>query len=92
MDSETVFKLKEGFLLREIAGRIVAVPAGAVLDMDLMITLNGTGRFLWDRLETGASARQLTRALTEEYEVSPSQAQADVDAFVEKLRQNGFLA
>lgn len=84
-------KLKDGFLLREIAGRIVVVPTGDVLDLNMMLSLNNTGRFLWERLETGASAQELTATLMETYDVSEAQAQTDVDAFVEKLSKNGFL-
>ena len=39
-------KLKEGFLLRNIAGQTVVLPAGADLDLNMMITLNETGAFL----------------------------------------------
>lgn len=84
-------KLKDGFILREIAGRIVVVPVGDILNLNLMISLNGTGRFLWERLEKGATAGELKNALLEAYNVSEERAQADVDAFIEKLKQNGFL-
>lgn len=84
-------RLKDGFLLREIAGRIVVVPTGDALNLNLMISLNSTGRFLWERLETGASARELKDALVETYNVSEAQAQTDVDAFIQKLNENGFL-
>lgn len=91
MDRAKTMKLKAGFLLREIAGRIVVVPAGDRLNLNLMISLNGTGRFLWERLEAGASAQELKEALMEAYSVSEGLAQSDVDAFIEKLSQNGFL-
>ena len=91
MDRSKTLKLKDGFLLREIAGRIVAVPVGDNLDLNLMISLNGTGRFLWERLKTGACAQELKEALMETYDVSEVLAQSDVDAFIEKLSENGFL-
>lgn len=84
-------KLKKGFLLREVAGRIVVVPEGDVLNLNLMISLNGTGRFLWERLEKGASARELKEALMDQYNVDEQLAGADVQAFIEKLNQHGFL-
>ena len=84
-------KLKEGFVLREIAGRTVVVPVRDTLDLNLMISLNATGRFLWEQLEKGATPQQLKEALLEAYDVTESLAQADVDAFIEKLEQNGFL-
>ena len=84
-------KLKEGFLLREVAGRIVVVPEGDVLDLNLMISLNTTGRFLWERLQKGASAQELTDALMEHYHIDRQLASTDVEAFIEKLDRQGFL-
>lgn len=84
-------KLKKGFLLREVAGRIVVVPEGDVLNLNLMISLNGTGRFLWERLEKGASDQELKEALMDQYNVDEQLAGADVQAFIEKLNQHGFL-
>ena len=43
-------KLKEGFILRTVAGETVVLPTGGVTNFDMMITLNGTGRFLWEML------------------------------------------
>ena len=44
-------KLKDGFILREVAGQIVVLPSGEDLDLNMMITLNGTGKFIWTLLE-----------------------------------------
>lgn len=44
-------KIKEGFILRTIAGQHVVVPTGQHLDLSLMITLNETGAFLWEKLQ-----------------------------------------
>ena len=43
-------KLKEGFILRTVAGETVALPTGGVTNLDMMITLNETGKFLWEKL------------------------------------------
>lgn len=84
-------KLKEGFLLREIAGRIVVLPCDASLNLNLMLTLNGTGQFLWEALEKGATTEELVSGLMDRYDVSEELARQDVAAFVEKLAQNDFL-
>lgn len=91
MNNANILQLKEGFLLREIAGRIVVLPVEDSMDLNLMICLNSTGRFLWERLKAGASAQELKDALMEAYDVSREQAQTDVDMFIEKLMENGFL-
>lgn len=85
-------KLKDGFILRKIAGRNVVIPDRENLDLQVMISLNDTGCFLWERLTQGATAQQLAEAMVAEYEVSLEQAREDVAAFSRQLEENGFLA
>lgn len=84
-------KLKEGFLLRTVAGENVAVPTGEHLEGNMMITLNDTGRLLWERLEKGAELQELVAALLEKYEVDEATARSHTDAFVAALKKHGFL-
>lgn len=84
-------KLKEGFIVREVAGQIIVLPTGDDLDLSRMITLNDTGRFLWEKLEQGAEEEELVAALLEEYDVDKAAASAGVARFIEKLNANGFL-
>ena len=85
-------KRNPDFLLRNVAGSDVVVPVGrATLDFPGMITLNETGRVLWELLETEQTVASLTAALTEEYEVTAQQAEKDVLIFLEKLRPTGAL-
>ena len=87
-----MMKLKEGFLLRQVAGRNVALPIAADLDLNAMITLNDTGAFLWKQLAEETDEAGLVSALLAEYDVDQATAQKSVTAFVQKLRDNGFLA
>lgn len=85
-------KIKEGYLLREVAGQHVVVPVGdAALDFNGVISLNGTGAYLWGILEPGAGESDLVAALLSRYEVSREGAEADVAAFLSKLRKRGLL-
>ena len=86
-----MLKLKEGFILRQIGGEIMVIPSGDELDLNMMITLNETGRFLWERLEEGPTVDALVSALLAEYEVEEDVARKNVDAFVEKLNVHNFL-
>ena len=43
-------KIKEGFVLRQVAGQNIVLSTGNELDMNMMITLNDTGAFLWEHL------------------------------------------
>lgn len=84
-------KLKEGFLLREVAGQVVVLPTGDELDLNMMITLNDTGKFLWEHLEEETTEEALVEALLGEYDVDKETAAKSVAAFVQKLRDNDFL-
>ena len=85
-------KIKEGFVLRTVAGETVALPSKGVTDLDMMITLNGTGKFLWEKLALGAEKEELVEALLAEYDVDRERAEKSVDAFVARLKELDFLA
>lgn len=85
-------KIKDGFLLRTVAGQHVVLPESETLNLNMMITLNETGAFLWEQLQKEATQETLVQALLEEYDVDRETAAAAVSAFVKKLEDNGFLA
>jgi len=85
-------KIKDGFLLRQVAGQTVVLPMGGDLDLNMMITLNDTGAFLWEQLQNDTDEGALVKALLAEYDVDEATAANAVRAFVEKLNANGFLA
>ena len=84
-------RLKEGFVLQDVAGQTVVIPTGDRLDLNMMISLNETGKFLWSRLAKGAEPCELIAALLEEYQVEEATAEAHVTAFLQKLQAHGFL-
>ena len=78
-------KLKDGFLLRQVAGEHVVLPIGPELEQNIMITLNGTGAFLWERLQSETDEDALVAALLETYEVQEPLARQCVQDFVKKV-------
>lgn len=85
-------KIREGFMLRKVAGQNVVVaigPASRILNG--MIKLNDTGAFCWDYLVKGTSEEELEKALMSEYGISEEQAKADARAFLDTLRGAGCL-
>lgn len=85
-------KLKDGFILREIAGQIVVLPSGDELDLNMMITLNDTGKFIWNMLEQDCDEAAIVSAILKEYDVDNTTAEAAVSGFICKLNEYGFLA
>lgn len=82
-------KLKEGFVLRQVAGSWVVVAVGRTsVSFDGMLSLNDSGALLWKALAEG---KDPTAALMEEYEVSRQQAVRDVNEFLQTIRQAGCL-
>ena len=81
-------KIKEGFLVREVAGTHIVVATGARMkDFSGIIKLNETGVFLWEHMNKETDVQALTAALTEEYDVEAEQAQKDVENFIEALKK-----
>lgn len=84
-------KIKEGYLLHKISGQAVVLPSGGELDLNVMITLNETGAFLWEHMLGETDEDTLVKALLGEYDVDEETARNCVAAFVEKLRGHDFL-
>ncbi len=85
-------KIKKGFVLSKIGNDTVAVATGELShDFSGVIMLNNSGVFLWNRLESGATRDELLASMLEKYDVSETEAAADIDAFVEQLTGAGIL-
>ena len=85
-------KLKEGFVLREVAGQTVVLPSGEDLNLNMMITLNETGKFLWQLCQEETNESNLVKALLQEYRVEEEKARSAVSGFIQKLKEHDFLA
>lgn len=85
-------KIDKQYILRQIAGDYVIVPAGrTTLDFNGLITVNEQGAFLWQQLAQERSEDQLVDAMLEEYEIDRATVQKDVAEFIGILRQRGML-
>lgn len=81
-----------GFVVRRIVGENVAIPSGdAARQLSGLLSLNGSGRLLFDLLRTEQTEESLVSALLDTYEIDPATARADVAEFLEHLRQAGVL-
>ena len=85
-------QIKDNFLLRKVADSYVVVPVGKLtLDFNGIITLNETGAFLFEQLQKGAEREDLIENLLKEYDVDPEKAAADIDVFLEKVKDADVL-
>ncbi len=85
-------KIKDGFILKTIAGSTVAVPVGEnLVNLQLMLTLNESGAFLWNCLKNNCTEDSLVTAMTGEYQVDEETARGDVQEFLKILKENHIL-
>ncbi len=79
-------KIKEGFVVREIAGQSIVIALGeATRSFNGMIKLNETGRIIWDMLADGKDISDIVVRITDEYEVDTQTVERDVQAFINTL-------
>lgn len=86
-------KIKEGFVVKELAGQHVVVALGAANKIfNGIIKLNDSAKFIWEKLAVGAEKEDVINALLEEYEgVDRATAEADFDNFAEQLKGANIL-
>ena len=76
-------KIKNTFILRNVAGNNIVLPLGASAEsFSGMMTLNESGEFLWNVLQKDITMDELVNAILSEYNVSAEQAKEDAEMFV----------
>lgn len=84
-------KLKPGFIVRKIAGVTIVLSSGDNGNLNQMITLNETGLFIWQLLESETTPEAIAQALIKEYSISQELADSTVSDFLDKLRHYDFI-
>ena len=85
-------KIKDTFLMKEIAGNFVVVPTGnELVNLNGMITLNDSGAVLWGFLENDTTKEAVIDGMLKEFDIDKETAEADIDEFLDLLRKIGAL-
>ncbi len=85
-------KIKDGFVLREIAGQAVVTATGkASENFHGMVKLNCTAKDVWQWIEEGRGADEIADLLAEKYGADREACSADVSEMIEKMEKAGFL-
>lgn len=80
-------KIKDDFALRKVADSYVVVPVNSLtLDFNGVINLNETGAFLFEQLQKSIEKEELVEKMLDEYDVTRVKASADIDLFINKLK------
>ena len=81
-------KIKEGFMLREVAGNYVVIAAGGDgLDFNSIITVNEIGALIWKKIDEGKSEEEIIEDILKEYSVDKETAAKDFSEFIGQLRE-----
>ena len=85
-------KIKDGFVVREIAGECVVIALGeASKSFNGMIKLNESARILWECLEKGCETEDMIAAILAAYDVDRDTAEKDVVRLICTLRGANIL-
>ena len=85
-------KIVSGLILRELAGETIAVPTGeAAVQLSGLISLNASGKFLFELLQRDMSEDQLVDAFLQAYEIDEETARADIREYVAQFRDSGLI-
>ena len=87
-------KLKDGLILREVAGQYVVVPTGKrVQEVTSIVYISSSGADLWDYMKDHEFEKEdLVAKIMEHYSgVTEEQAAADIEKFLKTLADNNIL-
>ncbi len=85
-------KIKDGFVIRPVAGQYMVVALGeAAKVFNGIIRLNESARLIWDMLTVGAEREAIVDRLGTEYDVERTVLEADCDQFIQTLQEHNIL-
>lgn len=86
-------KIREGFILRDVGGKTFVVATGKLSkEFNGMITLNETGKFIWNLLAKGESKEAIVEEILKAFEdADRKRVESDVDSFISKLVEDKVL-
>lgn len=79
--------------LRPNLRSVVDQDGAVILDIerDSMLTINSTGRYVWERLHEGKQTEEIIRELASETGADPETVDRDVHAFLDELKSKHLL-
>ena len=85
-------KLKQEYMLAEIAGEYVAVATNSNLDSERkIIRMNDTGKLIWDGIANGKDERAIVSDLIDQYEVDEQTAAKSVARILQQMIDTGIV-
>ena len=87
-------KIKEGFVLREIAGDTVVIATGEISKtFHGMIKLNSTGKEIWELLSAHDMSEEVViKSMAEKHDTKPEDISDGIKEFISKISAAGLFA
>lgn len=86
-EEETELKVKDGYILREVMGDYIVMPAGDNMKkFEGALVLSETSAFVWEKLQKNVSKSDLLKDVLAEFDVDEATASKDIDDLIEKLK------
>jgi hypothetical protein len=87
MDLNITLAKGENYLANEIDGEVVMMN----IETGLYVSLNNTGKVIWDLLDTPKSIQTIIDLLVDTYKITLEQCTTDVVPFIEQMMQQEIL-
>lgn len=85
-------QIKDGYEIKAVSDRFIVIPKlEANINFKGIITLNKTGKLLFEQLQVNTSKEALAKLLLEKFNVDKTRATSDVNNFIKVLETNELL-
>lgn len=86
------YKVKSNFELKDVAGELLLMPRGAdTVDYNYVTVFNEAGALIYRAMTDFTDIDTLAQLLVEKYSISVDEAKADVQAYVQKMFNEGLV-
>jgi hypothetical protein len=86
MDFSSLLSIKPLFVTNKTGNELILVPLTSnISQMTEIFTLNETAAFIWENLDKAKDQADMAGIIASRFDVSPWQAEKDIELFIEKL-------
>lgn len=81
MEKNTILSRSDDYLSNEIDGEVVMMN----IETGTYISMNATGKSVWDLIVEPTSLAEILNSLTKEYDIAEEACKADVSPFIQQM-------
>ena len=85
-------KIKDGFILKDVAGSKIVIATGAQrINFNGVITFNDVGAEVFNMLDGTNSVEDIVSKISDDYNVDSNIVKNDVEKLIEKMRKHNLI-